>query len=76
MTEPRLTLHGVSYVLPTGKTLFSDLSASFGAQHTGLVGRNGVGKSLLARILAGETAPSSGSVSRAGHVHHLAQDLL
>ncbi|MEG1735414.1 MAG: ABC-F family ATP-binding cassette domain-containing protein [Comamonas sp.] len=76
MTEPRLTLHGVSYVLPTGKTLFSDLSASFGAQHTGLVGRNGVGKSLLARILAGETAPSSGSVSRAGRVHHLAQDLL
>ncbi|WP_120967734.1 ABC-F family ATP-binding cassette domain-containing protein [Comamonas sp. lk] len=76
MTEPRLTLHGVSYVLPTGKTLFSDLSASFGAQRTGLVGRNGVGKSLLARILAGETAPSSGSVARSGRVHYLAQDLL
>ena len=76
MTELRLTLHGVSYVLPTGKTLFSDLSASFGAQRTGLVGRNGVGKSLLARILAGETAPSSGSVARSGRVHYLAQDLL
>ncbi|CAM4258665.1 ABC-F family ATP-binding cassette domain-containing protein [Comamonas aquatilis] len=76
MTEPRLTLHGVSYVLPTGKTLFSDLSASFAAQRTGLVGRNGMGKSLLARILAGETAPSSGSVARSGRVHYLAQDLL
>lgn len=76
MTEPRLTLHGVSYVLPTGKTLFSDLSASFGAQRTGLVGRNGVGKSVLARILAGLAAPSSGSVTAVGRVHYLAQDLL
>ena len=76
MTEPRLTLHGVSYMLPQGRQLFSSLSASFGAQRTGLVGRNGAGKSVLARILAGELAPTRGSVSRQGRLHYLAQNPL
>ena len=76
MTKPRLTLHGVSYTLPQGRQLFSSLSASFGAQRTGLVGRNGVGKSVLARILAGALAPTSGSMTRNGTVHYLAQNPL
>ena len=76
MTESRLTLHGVSYTLPLGRPLFSSLNASFGAQRIGLVGRNGVGKSVLARILAGELAPTSGSVSRSGTVHYLPQNPL
>ena len=76
MTEPRLTLHGVSYTLPHGRQLFSDLSATFGAQRTAIVGRNGVGKSLLARILAGELMPSCGSVAREGSVHYLPQNPL
>ena len=76
MTEPRLTLHGVSYTLPQGRQLFSSLSASFGAQRTGLVGRNGAGKSVLARILAGELAPTGGTVSRQGRLHYLAQNPL
>ncbi len=76
MTEPRLTLNSVSYTLPQGRPLFSSLNASFGTQRTGLVGRNGVGKSVLARILAGELAPTRGSVSRQGRLHYLAQNPL
>ncbi len=38
------------------------------------MGRNGVGKSLLARLLAGHLQPSSGSVRRQGRVR-LAQQL-
>ncbi|MEX8194219.1 ABC-F family ATP-binding cassette domain-containing protein [Comamonas guangdongensis] len=76
MTEPRLTLHSVSYMLPHGRQLFSHLSATFGAQRTAIVGRNGVGKSVLARILAGELMPSSGSVAREGRVHYLPQNPL
>lgn len=76
MTQASLTLHSVSFVLPNGRQLFSSLSASFGTQRTALVGRNGVGKSVLARILAGELAPGSGTVSRTGRIHHLPQNPL
>ena len=63
-----LTLDGVSFQLPDGSLLFSDLDETFDTRHTGLVGRNGVGKSLLARLLAGHLQPSSGSVRRQGRV--------
>ncbi|MDR2299306.1 MAG: ATP-binding cassette domain-containing protein [Comamonas sp.] len=76
MAEPRLTLNSVSYALPNGRLLFSDLSCTFRPQHTALVGRNGVGKSLLARILAGQLEPTSGSVTATGLVHYLPQNPL
>ena len=44
MMNPYLTLEGVSYVLPDGRTLFSDLNETFGRRHTGLIGRSGAGK--------------------------------
>ncbi|PTY37825.1 hypothetical protein BGP77_15225 [Saccharospirillum sp. MSK14-1] len=43
--------------------LFADLSASLQPGLTGLVGRNGQGKSVLMSMLAGERRPTSGSVS-------------
>lgn len=75
MTNPHLALEGASYVLPDGRALFSEITAQFDQQPTGLVGRNGVGKSLLARILAGELAPAAGGVLRSGPVHYLAQQV-
>ncbi len=75
MTNTCLTLEGVSCVLPDGRTLFSDLNHSFDLRHTGLVGRNGVGKTLLARILAGDTEPSAGRCLRHGRMHYLAQQV-
>ncbi|RLM48563.1 ATP-binding cassette domain-containing protein, partial [Halobellus sp. Atlit-31R] len=57
MTNPYLALDSASFTLPDGRTLLSDLSEQFDTRHTGLVGRNGVGKSVLARLLAGELAP-------------------
>lgn len=76
MTDTHLTLHGVSYSLPQGRQLFSDLQARFDRQHTALVGRNGVGKTVLARLLAGQLEPTSGRISRAGRIHYLPQNLL
>src|SRR3546814_8676099 len=59
MTNPiSLTLKGVSWQLPDGSFLFSELNEQFDGRHTGLVGRNGVGKSALARILAGAATPT------------------
>ncbi|WP_077081445.1 ABC-F family ATP-binding cassette domain-containing protein [Mycobacterium numidiamassiliense] len=40
----------------------------------GLVGRNGAGKTTTLRILAGETEPYAGSVTRIGEVGYLPQD--
>jgi len=73
MTTTYLTLDGVSFVLPDGRTLFSDITASFDERRTGLVGRNGVGKSVLARILAGGLAPGGGRCARFGRVYYIAQ---
>lgn len=68
-----LTLQGVCFQLPDGRALFSDLDESFDGRRTGVVGRNGVGKTVLARILAGELAPSAGRCLRSGRVHYLTQ---
>ncbi|WP_300004165.1 ABC-F family ATP-binding cassette domain-containing protein [uncultured Cedecea sp.] len=75
MTNTLLTLEGVSLVLPDGKPLFSHINAQFDARHTGMVGRNGVGKSQLARILAGRVMPTSGTCYGSEKVRYLAQHL-
>jgi len=73
MTNPSLALEGVSYVLPNGRTLFSNLNGQFDQRHSGLVGRNGVGKTVLAGILSGSLQPSAGRVARCCSVHYLSQ---
>ena len=75
MTKRFLTLDNVSYTLPDGRALFSQLNTQFDLQPTGLVGRNGVGKSLLARMLAGQLAPTSGHRQASGPVRYLPQQL-
>ncbi|UZN49411.1 ATP-binding cassette domain-containing protein [Cupriavidus cauae] len=75
MTNPYLALESVSYALPDGRTLFSRLSETFDQRPTGLVGRNGVGKTILARLLAGQLEPASGRCLRSGSVHYLAQQV-
>lgn len=75
MTDTCLRLEGLSYVLPDGRTLFSDLDETFDHRPTGLVGRNGVGKSVLAQILAGQLLPTHGRCLRTGSVRYLAQQV-
>ena len=60
---PSVTLSRLTYTGPDGHTLFSNLDLSFGTGRTGLVGRNGVGKTTLLRLITGEIAPTSGTVS-------------
>jgi ATPase subunit of ABC transporter with duplicated ATPase domains len=75
MTQSILALDSASFILPDGRALLSGLSEQFDTRHTGLVGRNGVGKSVLARLLAGELAPTSGRCLRPGRVHYLSQQV-
>lgn len=70
-----VTLDGLSFKTPDGRTLFENLTLAFGAERTGLVGRNGVGKSTLLRLILGELQPSSGEIVRRGRVGVLRQAL-
>ena len=44
-----ITLANLSWSTPDGRPLLSELDLSFGAERTGLVGRNGVGKTHAAQ---------------------------
>lgn len=68
-----ITLSGLSYSTPDGRSLFDSIHVSFAAERTGLVGRNGVGKSTLVRLIAGEIEPSAGSIVVSGRVATLRQ---
>jgi len=68
-----ITLSHLGWSTPDGRNLFSDLDLSFGPERVGLVGRNGVGKSTLLRIIAGELPPQAGTVTVDGRVAILRQ---
>ncbi|WP_300729522.1 ABC-F family ATP-binding cassette domain-containing protein [Pseudomonas sp.] len=70
-----VTLEGVSYQLPDGSPLFSDLNLHLDQRHTGLVGRNGVGKSVLARLIAGDVSPTAGRCLHTAKVYYLKQHI-
>lgn len=70
-----VTLDSLGYSTPDGRVLFDSLTLSFGAERTGLVGRNGVGKSTLLRVILGELTPSAGAVSVRGRIGVLRQAL-
>lgn len=74
-TSVSVTLDGVAWHTPDGRCLFSDLTARFDGRLTGLVGRNGVGKSVLAQMMAGLRVPSAGHCRRVGRVHYLPQQV-
>lgn len=64
-----LTLDAICLKTPDlAHTLVSDLTISFGNERTGLVGRNGCGKSSLLAVMAGHKQPAAGSVSSNGRI--------
>ena len=72
---PSITLSKLSWSTPDGQSLFTDLDLSFTAERTGLVGRNGVGKTTLIKLITGELAPRSGSISISGTIGTLRQSV-
>ena len=74
--SPLITLDGLSFQTPDGRALLDNLTLSFGAERTGLVGRNGVGKTTLIRLILSELAPSAGTVTVRGRIGVLRQTLV
>ena len=59
-----IVMRNLSHATPDGRVLFDSLDLSFGRERTGIVGRNGVGKSTLLAIAGGSLIPAAGSVER------------
>ncbi|MBB4428714.1 ATPase subunit of ABC transporter with duplicated ATPase domains [Bradyrhizobium sp. CIR48] len=70
-----IILSNLSLSTPDGRSLFSNLDLTFGAERTGLVGRNGVGKTTLLASISGEHRPPAGHVAVTGSVGLLRQDV-
>ncbi|HEX2890674.1 ABC-F family ATP-binding cassette domain-containing protein [Vineibacter terrae] len=68
-----IAVSDLTWSTPDGRILFSDLSLTFDPGRTGLVGRNGVGKTTLLQLIAGTLAPQSGSVRVEGTLGVLRQ---
>jgi ATPase subunit of ABC transporter with duplicated ATPase domains len=68
--------HNLSFAWPSGEIAIAGLDCAFPDTTTGLVGRNGVGKSTLLRLIAGDLSPSGGSVARPERIGYLPQHLV
>ena len=73
---PSLVCSSLSFSWPDGQEVFAGLDVAFPDGTTGLVGRNGEGKSTLLRVLAGELVPTAGHVSGPERIGYLPQQLV
>ncbi|AXJ05295.1 ABC transporter ATP-binding protein [Pseudomonas fluorescens] len=72
-TPALASLNQLGFQFANGETIFTALNLKFDHTPTAIVGRNGVGKSVLARLIAGHWQPTSGSVTRAVATAYVAQ---
>ena len=66
-----LDVHGVTWVIEGNKTLLDNISiAARPGTLTAIIGPSGAGKSTFARLVAGYTHPTTGTVTFEGHDVH------
>lgn len=70
-----IVLSDLSWAAPDTPPLFTKLNVNFGPVRTGLVGRNGVGKTTLLKLIAGQLHAQSGSVSASGSLSFMRQQV-
>ncbi|TQF42130.1 ABC transporter [Bradyrhizobium sp. UNPF46] len=70
-----IILSNLSLSTPDGRSLLSNVDLTFAAERTGLVGRNGVGKTTLLASISGHHLPQSGLVLVNGSIGLLRQDV-
>ena len=71
-----VTCSSLGYAHPGGDLLFTDVSFHVSpGDHVGVVGANGVGKSTLFRVLAGELPADEGEAKTGGRLAYMPQDV-
>ncbi len=70
-----IILSKLSWSTPDGRALLSDLDLTFGLERAALVGRNGIGKTTLLKLISGELHPHSGTVTVNGTLGVLRQSV-
>lgn len=71
--EVCLTARDLALSFDNGVQLFANLSFTIAQQKVGLVGRNGIGKSQLLKMLTGEVRASQGQIRLHGGIGYLPQ---
>ncbi|MEV4006246.1 ABC-F family ATP-binding cassette domain-containing protein [Actinomadura sp. NPDC049753] len=74
-TNSAITLRDLTFEWPDGSVALAGVNDTFGTGRTGLIGRNGVGKSTLLKLIAGELRPTAGQIDTTGEVGYLPQTL-
>ncbi|MBS0350262.1 MAG: ABC-F family ATP-binding cassette domain-containing protein [Proteobacteria bacterium] len=72
--QPQIILHNISFS-HLNQPVINDLSCCFSAKKHGIVGRNGVGKSTLLKLIIGENQPSNGTVKKQGKITYFSQEI-
>jgi ATPase subunit of ABC transporter with duplicated ATPase domains len=71
-----VTVNSLAYAHPGGDLLFCDVSFHVSpGNHVGLVGANGVGKTTLFRVIAGELPADEGEAKLGGRLAYMPQDV-
>lgn len=70
---PAISVLDLAWSTPDGHSVLSNLTLGFAQERTGIVGRNGVGKTSLLQLLAGDRAPRVGKVVLSGTLAMLRQ---
>lgn len=72
--QPYVLANQITYELNATRTLFRDVQVSLAVgDRVALVGANGIGKSTLLKLLAGQLLPTTGSIWRNGSIYYLPQ---
>ncbi len=72
MQKPYILIRDLNYTIRE-IPLFNQLSLNFGSAKMGLVGRNGVGKSTLMKLILGELKATSGKIEIQGKIVYCPQ---
>jgi len=70
---PSITLANLGWSTPDNRSILSGLDLVFARKRIGIVGRNGVGKSTLLRLLTRELLPATGTIAIDGTIAMLRQ---
>ncbi|MCG6148565.1 ATP-binding cassette domain-containing protein [Leptospira levettii] len=69
-----ITIQNLNFLYESqSEFLFQDLNLAFGPGWTGIVGKNGTGKSTLAKLISGELEPHSGTIQGNRFVRYVSQ---